>query len=120
MRKRMRLLYVLVIAFVIVAAGLLAVSRLDGDLDFLRERGRETREEEVEAMNLNGKLAWEITKKDDKDYVIDLARSRYDYLMPGEIRFEVVNPEVLGLEDKEQEEKQAEKQDETQIKEENP
>ena len=97
MRKRMRLLYVLVVAFVIVAVGLITISQLDGDLAFLESRAKEIQEESVKLKGLNGDLTRIINKQDDKDFIIDLARSQYDYMMPGEMRFEVVNPEVLGI-----------------------
>lgn len=99
MRKRMRLFNVLVIAFVIIAAGLITLNRLEQDITVLQDNAREARQQEVDAITLNGKLSLEASRKDDKEYVVDIARSQYDYLMPGEIRFEVINPEVLGIEE---------------------
>ena len=67
MRKRIKLLYVVVIAFVIVAGGLMTLNRLDQ----------------------------EIAVKDTESYIRKMARKDNRFLMPGEIRFVVVNPEAL-------------------------
>ena len=43
MRKRIRLLYVIVIAFVIVAGGMITLNRLDQEIAVLEDTARETR-----------------------------------------------------------------------------
>lgn len=97
MHKRMKLFHLLVFAFMIVAGGLVTLNQLESDITMLQDIAKETRLREIQATNLNGELNKEIGKKDDEDYIIELARTQYGYLMPGEIRFKVVNPEALGV-----------------------
>lgn len=97
MRKRMKLFHVLVIAFMIVAGGLVTLNQLESDITVLQDIARETRIREIRAINQNGELNKEAKQKDEESYIIELARTQYGYLMPGEIRFKVVNPEALGV-----------------------
>ena len=97
MRRRMKLINLLVIAFMIVAGGLVTLNQLEKDITVLQDVARETRIRELNATGLNGELNREIKRKDDPSYIIELARTQYGYLMPGEIRFKVVNPEALGV-----------------------
>lgn len=96
MRRRMKLFNLLVIAFMIVAGGLVTLNQLESDITVLQDVAREVRIRELKAVNENGELLKEINRKDDQSYIIELARTQYGYLMPGEIRFKVVNPEALG------------------------
>lgn len=95
MRKRIRLLYVIVIAFVIVAGGLMALNRLDQDIVVLENTARQTRLEQLALETENGNMKQEIAIKDTDSYIRKMARKDNKYLMPGEIRFVVVNPEAL-------------------------
>lgn len=95
MRSRIKLFNVLVAAFVIVACGLLILNRLDGDIAVLQDVARETRIRQLAAETENSALTQEIRSKDTDAYIIEKARSLYGYLMPGEIRFVVTNPESL-------------------------
>ena len=95
MPKRITLSYVLVIAFVITAAGLMAINRLDQDIVVLENTARETRLEQLALETENGNMKQEIAIKDTDSYIRKMARKDNKYLMPGEIRFVVVNPEAL-------------------------
>ncbi len=95
MRKRIRLLYVIVIAFVIVAGGLMTLNRLDQEIAVLEDTARETRLRQLALETENGNMRQEIAVKDTDSYIRKMARKDNKYLMPGEIRFVVVNPEAL-------------------------
>ena len=95
MRKRIRLLYVIVIAFVIVAGGLMTLNRLDQEIAVLEDTARETRLRQLALETENGNMRQEIAVKDTDSYIRKMARKDNRFLMPGEIRFVVVNPEAL-------------------------
>ena len=94
MRKRIKLLYVVVIAFVIVAGGLLALHRLDRDIAVLEDVAREERLEQLQVNREKSTMQQEIARKDDEGYIREMAR-KSGYLKQGEIKFVVVNPEAL-------------------------
>ena len=95
MRKRIRLFYVLVAAFVITAGGLMALNRLDQDISALQDTARETRLRQLAVETEKSNIQKELAIKDSDAYIREMARSKYGYLMPGEIRFVVINPEAL-------------------------
>ena len=95
MRKRIRLLYVIVIAFVIVAGGLMTLNRLDQEIAVLEDTARETRLRQLALETENGNMRQEIAIKDTDSYIRKMARKDNRFLMPGETRFVVVNPEAL-------------------------
>ena len=95
MRKRIKLLYVVVIAFVIVAGGLMTLNRLDQEIAVLEDTARETRLRQLALETENGNMKQEIAVKDTESYIRKMARKDNRFLMPGEIRFVVVNPEAL-------------------------
>ena len=95
MRKRIRLLYVIVIAFVIVAGGLMTLNRLDQEIAVLEDTARETRLRQLALETENGNMRQEIAVKDTDSYIRKMARKDNRFLMPGETRFVVVNPEAL-------------------------
>ena len=95
MRKRIRLLYVIVIAFVIVAGGLMTLNRLDQEIAVLEDTARETRLRQLALETENGNMRQEIAIKDTDSYIRKMARRDNRFLMPGETRFVVVNPEAL-------------------------
>lgn len=95
MRRRMKLFPVLVAAFVIAASGLLILNRLDGDIAVLQDVAKESRLRQLSAEATKSEMIQEINRKDTDSYIIEKARSLYGYLMPGEIRFVVTNPESL-------------------------
>ena len=95
MRKRIKLLYVAVIAFVIIAGGLIALNGLNSDIRVLEDTARETQLRLLEVNTAKSNMQEELAIKDTHQYIEEMARSKYGYLMPNEIRFVVVNPEVL-------------------------
>jgi len=94
-RKRIRLLYVIVIAFVIVAGGMITLNRLDQEIAVLEDTARETRLRQLALETENGSMRQEIAIKDTDSYIRKMARKDNRFLMPGETRFVVVNPEAL-------------------------
>ena len=95
MRKRIKLFYVVVIAFVIIAGGLMTMNRLDQEIAVLEDTARETRLKQLALETENGNMKQEIAVKDTESYIRKMARKDNRFLMPGEIRFVVVNPEAL-------------------------
>ena len=95
MRKRIPLLYVVVAAFVIAAGGLIAMNRLDRDIAQLQEVSRNTRIRQLEVEARKSEMMQEIGQQDKDSYIMEMARRYYGYLLPGEIRFVVTNPESL-------------------------
>ena len=95
MRRRIKVFYVLVMAFVIVAGGLMALNRLDRDIVVLENTSRETRLRQLDLEAEKSDMQKELAIKDTDTYIRNTARSLYGYLMPGEILFKVSNPEAL-------------------------
>ncbi|MBR5110186.1 MAG: septum formation initiator family protein [Clostridia bacterium] len=95
MRKRIRLLYVLLIAFVITAGGLITLNRLDREIAVLEDTARETRLAQLSLETESGSMMQEIAIMDTESYIRTMARRDNRYLMPGETLFVVVNPEAL-------------------------
>lgn len=91
--------YVLAVAFcAILLMGWLLAGRIDVRLTRLRVAVGETSDlvfqKEQEILHLSNQVR--LAKTDQ--YIISEARTKYGYLFPGEIRFVVTNPEVLGIE----------------------
>ena len=97
MRRKVRLLFVMAAAFVIVAGGIMMLQRLDQDIDVLEGMKQQAQLREREAEKEMGDLQREIRNKDTDAYIMENARNRLGYLMPGEIRFEVANPDALHI-----------------------
>lgn len=95
MRKRIRLLYVAVAAFVIAAGGMITINRLDQDIARLQDTSHTVRLRLLEEEEKKSEMLQEISQQDKDSYIMEMARRYYGYLLPGEIRFVVVNPESL-------------------------
>lgn len=95
MRRRIKLFPVLVVAFVVAACSMITLNRLDSDIAVLQDVAKETRLRQLSAEKENSTLTQEINNKDTDAYIMEKARTLYGYLMPGEIRFVITNPEVL-------------------------
>ena len=95
MRKRVRFLYVLLIAFVITAGGLITLNRLDQEIAVLEDTARETRLSQLALETESGSMMQEIAIMNTDSYIRTMARKDNRYLMPGEKLFVVVNPEAL-------------------------
>ena len=95
MRPRIKLIYVLTAAFVIIASGIMALNRMDGDIAVLEDIARETRLRQLAVETEKSEMQKELAIKDTDSYIREKARSMYGYLMQGEILFVVENPEAL-------------------------
>lgn len=95
MRPRIKLLYVVAAAFVIIAGGIMAINRLNGDIAVLQAEYAATRVKKTEADGRTSDLKQELAIKDTDSYIRSRARTMYHYLSQGEILFVVENPEVL-------------------------
>ena len=95
MRPRIKLLYVLAAAFVIIAGGIMTLNRMDGDIAVLEDTARETRLRQLAVDTEKSEMQKELAVKDSDSYIREKARSMYGYLMQGEILFVVENPEAL-------------------------
>ena len=96
MQKKVRLLYVALAAFVIAAGSMLAMNRLDREITVLQDTSRDVRLHQLEVEAKKSAMNQEIAQQDKDSYIMEMARRYYGYLMPGEIRFVVINPEVLS------------------------
>ena len=95
MGRRIKLIYVAAAAFVIIAGGMMALNRLNGDIAVLQVEVQKTRLSQIEVKTKQSDMQKELAVKDTDAYIRDKARSMYNYLMPGEILFVVENPEAL-------------------------
>ena len=95
MRRQVRLLYVAVAAFVIIAVGTVISNRLDDDIARLKDITQEVMMEKIQVDTEKSKMLQEISQSDSATYIMEMARRSYEYLLPGEIRFVVVNAESL-------------------------
>ena len=94
MRNRWKVFTVMALLFVIVAGGLIVLRSYDEDITVLEDTVKEREIALRRVQNEQSTLESEIRSKDTNGYIIEKARSM-GYLMPGEIRFVVTNPEVL-------------------------
>ncbi|MBQ4639951.1 MAG: septum formation initiator family protein [Clostridia bacterium] len=95
MRKRVKLITVLIIAVALVACALLLMDNLDQQIDSLKADVKQAEVALRVAQQEQSEIKTEISNMNKDSYIIARARE-LGYLMPGEIRFVVVNPEVLG------------------------
>lgn len=95
MRKRVKLITVLIIAVALVACALLLMDNLDQQIDSLKADVKQAEVALRVAQQEQSEIKTEISNMNKDSYIIAKARE-LGYLMPGEIRFVVVNPEVLG------------------------
>ena len=73
---------------------LLVVNRLNGDIENMQAKVKDAELELRVVQNLQSDINTEIANMNKESYIIAKARE-LDFLMPGEMRFVVVNPEVL-------------------------
>lgn len=95
MLKRVRLITVVIIATTMVVCALLLVNNLDEEIAGLENDLKKSEVALRVAQQEIGEINTEISNMDKASYIIARARE-LGYLMPGEIRFVVVNPEVLA------------------------
>jgi cell division protein FtsB len=71
------------------------MNRQKNDIAMLQDTAKETRLKQVEVESERSALQYELSIADTPDYIAEKARTLYGYLLPGEIRFKVTNPEAL-------------------------
>lgn len=96
-RKRMPVFVLIVCCAVILIMGWVVAGSIDQDIEFLYDQLDQANdllfEQEREILRLTEQVRLASTDQ----FIASEARSKYGYLFPGEIRFVVTNPEVLGL-----------------------
>ncbi len=95
MQKHVKVITVVILAVTLVICALLVVNRLNGDIENMQNKVKAAELELRVVENLQGEINTEITNMNKESYIIAKARE-LDFLMPGEMRFVVVNPEVLA------------------------
>ena len=95
MRRIMKLFPMLVAAFVMIACTIITLNRLDTDIAALEDVAQETKLRQLALESEQSAMRQELALKDTDSYIMEKARTLYGYLMPGEIRFEVSNPDSL-------------------------
>ena len=84
---RVKVMTLLVILFAATAVGILVMNRQKNDIAMLQDTAKVESERSA--------LQYELSIADTPDYIAEKARTLYGYLLPGEIRFKVTNPEAL-------------------------
>lgn len=97
--KEMRWTKLALICVAALTAFFVAVHQVNGHMVELRAR-EETLTSQLSAlMRQQEELTEEISQVGTESYIMDRARSDYQYVNPGELRFEIVNPGALYDED---------------------
>ncbi|MDD4080049.1 MAG: septum formation initiator family protein [Eubacteriales bacterium] len=90
--------YVLLIAFIaILLMGWILSENYNHEIDRLRAYIEAANEQVFARERENLKLADQVRLAASDNFIANEARTKYGYIFPGEIRFVVTNPEVLGL-----------------------
>lgn len=89
--RRLKPFPLFVITLVILASTALAAARIEGNITYLEDELLKQTLEQLELEAQISALEKEVDAAKSDSYVIQIARSRYGYLMPGEVRFEVTN-----------------------------
>ena len=76
---------------VIIAVTMLSAMYIKGNMTYYEDQILKARLEQIELEAQISALEAETDLADKDSYIINIARSRYGYLMPGEIRFQVTN-----------------------------
>lgn len=94
LHKQVRLITVVIMAITMIVCALLVMDRLDGNIQVMQGKVKGAELELRQVQQKQGEITTEIANMDKESYIIARARE-LDYLMPGEMRFVVVNPEAL-------------------------
>lgn len=97
--KEMRWTKLALICVAALAAFLVAVHQVNGRLEELQAREATLTSQLSQLQRQNEALSNEIAQVGTESYIEDRARSDYQYVKPGELRFEIVNPGALYEED---------------------
>jgi cell division protein FtsB len=93
--QRISLFPIIVVVFMIIAVGKLLTDKLNRDILYLEIKVSNAEERQASLANQTAALENELSVSQTDEYIVDQARRLYGYLMPGEIRFKVSNPEAL-------------------------
>jgi cell division protein FtsB len=93
--RRVKLFPVIVIILMIIVIGQIVANRLRQDITYLRITVSDAENSQSILNSQTSALENELSSSQTDEYIVDQARRLYGYLMPGEIRFKVSNPEAL-------------------------
>lgn len=83
------------VLFVVISIGSMMIRSVRSDAEQLRVRVTDLSISREEMARERDKLQNEISIAETDDYIIAKARQLYGYMMPGEMRFVIKNPEAL-------------------------
>lgn len=81
--------------FVIICVGIMMINSVRDDTERLRVRVTDLSISREKMARERDKLQSEVSIAETDDYIIAKARQLYGYMMPGEMRFVIKNPEAL-------------------------
>ncbi len=93
--RRVPTVVVVALVFMIVAAGSMALNKLDRGISRLRATVSEADHALVSRQKALSELADRLELTATDEFIANEARTRYGYLAEGEIRFVVSNPQAL-------------------------
>ena len=79
------------LTLVILAVTALCAGRIKGDIRYYEDELLRKKLEQIELEARISALEKEVDAGETDSYIIQVARSQYGYLMPGEVRFQVTN-----------------------------
>ncbi len=107
-RARLSGLTVLVCCVAILLMGWAVAGRYDQGIELLYDQLDEADDLVFEQEREILRLSEQVRLASTDQFIASEARTKYGYLFPGEIRFVVTNPEVLGLPPQQQSPKEGE------------
>lgn len=93
--KEMRWTKLALICVAALAAFFVAVQQINGHVEELQAQKETLTSQLSTLMRQQESLSEEISQVGTESYIVDRARSDYQYVNPGELRFEIVNPGAL-------------------------
>ncbi len=93
--QQMKLLSFFVLLLMLATIAVLAIRQQMSDIDELEESAKAAQLKQIEVQSERSALQQELAIAGTSDYIAEKARTLYGYLLPGEIRFKVSNPEAL-------------------------
>lgn len=92
---RVRPLTLLLILFVLIALGAMAINSMRGEARSLQVTVGDLNYAYAQLEKERAGLSYEVSISDSDEYIIAKARQLYGYMMPNEILFVIKNPEAL-------------------------
>ena len=96
-RKRMPVFVMVVACAVILTMGWVVARNIDQDIEFLYDQLDKANDLVFDQEREILRLTEQVRLASTDQFIASEARTKHGYLFPGEIRFVVTNPEVLGL-----------------------